>query len=383
MRRVAVIAVAQTKHARHRPDMTPTQTVYGVCKEVVAKAGIRRDEIDFTAAGSADYLEGRPFSFGQALRYEGAWPPISETHLEMDGAWAAYYAWIRLQTGNYDTALITSWNKSSEASLHHVLSITMDPFYEAAIGIDPIALAAMQARAYMSRSGVTSEQMAKVAVKNRKNAKNNPCAQVKGDVTVEQVLSSPMFSDPLHLMDCPPITDGAVAIILAAEGKAEELCPNPAWITGVHHATDSGVMGFRDLGEIPAAKIAADKAYEMAGIRDPLHELDVAEISDVFTHQELMLYEAFGFCDRGQGGKLIDSGATEVGGEIAVNPSGGCLATDPIMCRGMLRLGEAALQIMGEAEDRQVPNVKKALAHCAYGHCLQSNMVWIMEANNA
>ena len=86
--------------------MTPTQTVYGVCKEVVAKAGIARDEIDFTAAGSADYLEGRPFSFGQALRYEGAWPLIHETHLEMDGAWAAYYAWLRLLTGKYDTALI-------------------------------------------------------------------------------------------------------------------------------------------------------------------------------------------------------------------------------------------------------------------------------------
>ncbi len=383
MRRVAVVAVAQTEYKRRSPDVTPTQPVYGVCKEVVAKAGIPRHEIDFTAAGSADYLEGRPFSFGQALRYEGAWPPISETHLEMDAGWAAYYAWLRILTGKYDTALITGWNKSSEASLHHVLNITLDPFYLSAIGIDPIALAAMQARAYMNRDGITSEQMAKVAVKNRKNAKNNPYAQVKGDFTVEEVLSSSMLSDPLHLMDCPPISDGASAIILAAEGKAEELCSKPAWITGAHHATDTGIVGFRDLAETPSARIAADKAYEMAGIREPLRELDVAEISELFTHQELQLYEALGFCEPGQGGKLIDSGATELGGEIAVNPSGGCLAADPIMCRSLVRLGEAALQVMGQAEDRQVPNVKRALAHGTYGHCLQSNMVWIMEANNA
>ena len=380
MRRVAVIAVAQTKSERRIPELTPTQTVYGVCKEVVAKAGIPRQEIDFTAAGSCDYLEGRPFSFGQALRYEGAWPPISETHLEMDAAWGAYYAWLRLQTGTYDTALITGWNKSSEASLHDVMNITLDPFYLAAIGVDPISLAAMQAQAYMSRSGVTSEQMAKVAVKNRKNAKKNPNAQVKGDFTIDDVLGSQMLADPLHLMDCPPISDGAVAIILAAEGKAEELCPNPAWITGVHHASGTGILGFQDLAEIPSAEVAAKRAYEMAGMSDPLHELDVAEISETFTHQELMLYEAFGFCEPGKSGALLDSGATEVGGEIAVNPSGGCLAADPIMCRGLLRLGEAALQVMGQAEDRQVPNVKKALAHGTYGQCLQSNLVWILEA---
>ena len=379
MRRVAVVAVAQTTLERRKPDLLPAQLVYGVCKEVVAKAGIPRSEIDFTAAGSADYLEGRPFSFGQALRYEGAWPPINETHLEMDGAWAAYYAWLRLLTGKYDTALITAWNKSSEASLHHVLNIALDPFYESAIGVDPISICAMQARAYMQRAGVTSAQMAKVAVKNRGNAKKNPNAQIKGDYTVEQVLASPMIADPLHLMDCPPITDGAVAIILAAEGKAEQLCKNPAWITGCYHATDLGIMGARDLAELPAAKTAAEKAYAMAGVYDPLRELDVAEISEPFAHHELMLYEAFRFCGPGEGGKLLDSGATQAGGELAVNPSGGCLSADPIMCRGLLRLGEVALQIMGEAGGHQVPDAKKVLAHCATGHGLQSNMVWVLE----
>jgi acetyl-CoA acetyltransferase len=380
MRRVAVVAFAQTKHVRHRTDLLPAQMVYAVCKEVVAKAGIPHEEIDFMAAGSADYLEGRPFSFGQALRYEGAWPPVNETHLEMDGAWAAYYAWLRLLTGKYDTALITAWNKSSEASLHHVLNIALDPFYESAIGVDPISIAAMQARAYMERSGVTSQQLAKVAVKNRGNAKKNPNAQIKGDYTVEQVLASPMLADPLHLMDCPPITDGAAAILLAAEGKAEQLCSRPAWITGAHHATDYGIMGARDLAELPSARAAAAKAYEMAGIREPRRELHVAEICEPFTHHELMLYESFGFCGAGEAGKLLDSGATAAAGELPVNPSGGCLAADPIMCRGLVRLGEAALQVMGEAGGHQVAHAQRALAHCAYGHGLQSNMVWIVEA---
>ncbi len=381
MRRVAVVAVAQTKFQRRRPDLMPAQMVYGVCKEVVAKAGIDRSEIDFTAAGSADYLEGRPFSFGQALRYEGAWPPINETHLEMDGGWAAYYAWIRLVTGKYDTALVTSWNKSSEASIHHVMNIALDPFYESAIGAGPIPLAALQARAYMNRTGVTSEHLAKVAVKNRRNALKNPYAQVKKDSTVQEALSSPMLSDPLHVADCPPISDGAVAIILAAEGKAERLCSRPAWVTGVHHASDSGIIGFRDLAEVPAVRAAAQGAYKMAGISDPLRDLDVAEVCETFSHQELMLYEGLGFCGPGEGGKLLDSGMTEAGGELAVNPSGGCLAADPIMCRSLVRLGEAALQVMGQAEERQVPGAKRALAHGTYGECLQGNIVWILEAD--
>jgi acetyl-CoA C-acetyltransferase len=218
-----------------------------------------------------------------------------------------------------------------------------------------------------------------VAVKNRRHALQNPFAQVARHSTVEEVLASEPLTEPLHVMDCAPVSDGACALLLAAEGTAERLCARPAWIAAVDHRASLQALGARDLSEATSARDAARRAYRQCGITDPRHDLDVAELTECFGYQELMLYEALGWCTPGGGGALVESGCTAVGGELPVNPSGGALSANPIMATGLVRVGEAAIQVMGEAGSRQIPNVRRALAHASFGHCLQGNMVWVLE----
>ena len=379
MRRVAVAGFAQTKHERRKPRETQAEMLYPVLRDLLGRVKLTPSDIDFTVSGSSDYLDGKSFSFLMAFEVMGAWPPIQESHVEMDGAWAAYYAWLRIQSGAADTALVAAFGKSSEGSLPHVLNLLLDPFYAAPLGLEAVSAAALQARRYMDRFGVTRAHAAAVAVKNRRHALGNPFAQVARESTIEEVLASEPLTEPIHAMDCAPVSDGACALLLAAEGTAERLCPHPAWIAAVDHRASLQALGARDLSEATSAREAAAHAYRQCGITDPRNAVDVAEVTECFAHQELMLYEAFGWCDPGGGGALAASGATAVGGRLPVNPSGGALAANPIMATGLVRLGEAALQVMGEAAARQVPGVRRALAHASFGHCLQGNMVWILE----
>jgi acetyl-CoA C-acetyltransferase len=137
-------------------------------------------------------------------------------------------------------------------------------------------------------------------------------------------------------------------------------------------------LGDRDLAESKSLEKAAKTAYKMAGINNPFEEIDVAEIYDAFTYQELMWTEGLGFCNKGEGGKLVEKGETEMGGSIPVNPSGGCLSAHPVIAAGLIRITEAALQVRGEADQRQIPGVKTALAHGINGPCGQAHCVWIV-----
>jgi len=168
----------------------------------------------------------------------------------------------------------------------------------------------MQAKRYMYKYGVTAEQCARVAVKNRANARNNPYAQEPLDITVEDVLTSSMLSSPIRRLDAKPTSDGACAMILARESEAKKITKKPVWILGVSNCYETHYLGDRDLAECEALVKAAKKAYSMAGIKNPARQIDVAEISEEFTYQELMWMEGLGFCDRGEAGKFIDRGAT-------------------------------------------------------------------------
>ena len=298
--------MAQSEHAPRRDDATPAELAYPIVRAAVSASRFARDEIDFTTAGSADVLEGRPFSFGFALDIAGAVPPIEESHVEGDAAWAAYDAWVRIQAGEADTALVIGWGKSSEGSLAHVFNAMLDPFYEAPLGLDDSAFAALHAAAL----GTT-------------------------------------------LTQTPPVTDGACALVMTATPRSPA-----AWIAGVAHSTDVASIGARSLDDAPSARAALDAAARMAGWSG----VDVAELHARFPHEVALLQRVLG-----------SNGST-------VNPSGGPLAADPIMATGLVRLGEAALQVLGRAADHQVPNVRRALAHATMGRCLQANMVWLLES---
>jgi acetyl-CoA C-acetyltransferase len=246
------------------------------------------------------------------------------------------------------------------------------------LGMDFLSAAALQAKRYMYKHGITGEQCAKVAVKNRGNAMNNPLAQEPMDITVEDVFSSKLLASPIRKLDTKPISDGACAMILAPAKRARKLTKKPVWILGASNCYEAHYLGDRDLADCAALTKAAQKAYKMAGIRNPLREIDVAEISEEFTYQELLWTEGLGFCGRGEGGKLIDSGKTRMGGKLPVNPSGGVLSGNPNGVAGMARVAEAALQLRGEAGKRQVQGAKMALAHGVTGICGQHQAVMVL-----
>jgi acetyl-CoA acetyltransferase len=345
---IAVVGYAQTPSMR-RADRSEVQLLVPTITEALRSAGVDRREIGFTCAGSCDYLTGGPFAFVSNLEAAGAWPPIAESHVEMDGAWALYEAWVRLQHGDIDTALIFGSGKSSPSKPSEVWAQQLDPYYLAPLGVDPVSLAAIQARALLDAGKATERDFAEVAVRSRRNARSNPNAQVTGDDDVDALLAQPYVSAPLRRHDLPPISDAAAAVVLARGDRARELCERPAWIRGLDHRIEVHQPGMRDLTVSPSTTLAARKAGYDGG------PLDVAELSATFTPQELILRDALG----------LDANAE-------VNPSGGPLAANPVMATGLIRIIEVASRVIdGDAT--------RGLAHATGGQVLQHNLVCLLE----
>jgi acetyl-CoA acetyltransferase len=348
MRDVAVVAFAQSPSLR-RDSRNEVEMLMPVVTEAVERSGIERREIGFTCSGSCDYLEGRPFAFVSAVDAVGAWPPIAESHVEMDGAWALYEAWLKIQTGEVDSALVYAFGKSSPGDLPEVLTLQLDPYTLAPLWPDALSLAALQARRIVEDSEWSERDLAEIAVRSRRSAKANPNAQLAGDFEVDTLLKEPYLASPLRRHDCPPISDGAAAVVLAAGDLARRVSRRPAWIRGIDHRIEPHALGLRDLTQSPSARLAAEKAGVAAG------RVDVAELHAPFTHQELILREALGLA-----------------ADVDVNPSGGALAANPMMAAGLIRIGEAAHRIASGAADR-------AVAHATSGPCLQQNLVCVLE----
>ena len=349
MRDVAIISLGQTDHARERNDVNDVEMLMPVLADAMRGANITKDRVDFVCSGSSDYLAGQGFSFVTTLDAFGPWPPISESHVDMDGAWALYEAWVKMQSGHADISLIYAYGKSSPGDIRRVMTRQLDPYYTGPLWADPVSLAALQARAGLEAGTFTEEQMAEVVAASRRNAKANPHAQLSGDAEAKALLDEDYFVSPLHKHDCPPITDGAACVIIAAGDVARELSDRPAWIRGFDHRIEPNALGVRDLTTSVSTRQAADKAQVAAG------GVDVAEIHAPFSHQELILRDALG-----------------LGDDVSINPSGGALAANPIMAAGLIRLGEAAARIgRGEAD--------RALGHATSGVCLQQNLVCVLE----
>jgi acetyl-CoA C-acetyltransferase len=377
MRKVAVVASAQSGYERkNRTESTP-ELIYRVTKQVLQEAGLTRDDIDTVVVGSCDMMDGISISNVYSVAPTAAFLK-DETKVEEDAAFAALYAWIRILSGAFDTALVVGWGKGSETSMPLYTGLIFDPLYQRPLGLEAVSAFALQARAYMERYKISEEDAARVVVKNRENAQRNPYAQTRDACTTDDVLDSEPLATPIKKMDAPPISDGACALILAAEDRAREICDTPAWIWGAGSAADAYHLGYRDLAGLGACKQAARKAYEMAGIKNPRKDIDTAEVMEVFSFQEMMLYEALGFCEPGQGANLVREGVTGMKGDLPVNPSGGSLCANPTPATGLVRMAEAALQVSGKAGERQVADAGTALVHATSGLCMQSDVVFVL-----
>src|SRR5690606_18128551 len=218
VRQVSIVAFAQTRHTGHDTGLAEPELILPVIEEVKERTGLKR--FGFTCSGSCDYLAGAPFSFVSALDAVGAWPPISESHVEMDGAWALYEAWVRLQHGDVDVALVFASGLSSRGDLREVLCLQSDPYYLMPLWAQPVSLAALQARAVLDAGLAEEADLSAVASRCRRAAAGNPVAQISGDVSVDELMAQPYLVSPLRPSDCPPVTDGAAAVVLAAGDRA-------------------------------------------------------------------------------------------------------------------------------------------------------------------
>ncbi|MBM3149501.1 MAG: thiolase family protein [Chloroflexi bacterium] len=382
-RKVGVVAVAQTKYEAAKPAWREAEITYQVVERLLQETGLTFAEygtgIDATVTCSSDHWDGRTLSDIPHGEVAGA-HLRAEEKVSSDGINAVIYAYLQILSGHYDTMLVVATCKESQTVGHIIENLAFDPAFQQQIDLDFLSAAALQANSYIHKYGITPEQRAQVVVKNRKNAKDNPFAQLTTPVTTEQVLNSEMLAYPLRSLETKPVSDGACGLILATEEKARKLTRTPAWIAGIGQCYESHYLGDRDLATCEALTLAAKNAYRQAGITDPLKHIDIAEISEYFSYQELLWTEGMGFCDKGQGGKLVDKGITGMGGKIPVNPSGGILSGNPTLVAGMARVVEVALQLMGNAVARQIPRAKTGLAHGTYGPCGQHQAVLILKS---
>jgi acetyl-CoA C-acetyltransferase len=376
MRRVAIIGSNQTRHERRKADQNVEDIIYETVRGLLDQASLDIRDVDAVIGAGDDVLDGRSISNVFTADYAGAFLK-EESKVEDDGAYAASYAFMRIAAGACETALVYGYSKSSDSSPQHYSGMIADPLYLRPLGIEAITAAALQAQCYFDRYDVTEQQAALVAIKNRKQAASNPFAQIKGEFSIDDVMNSPMLASPIKRLDASPVSDGCCAVLLASEDAVKRLDLKPAWIRGLSFCTDTFYPGHRDLTEIRSAHAAAERAYKMAAIRDPGREIGLAEIHEPFSFQELMMYEALGFCEKGEGGKLVESGATAEGGRLPVNLSGGALSANPIFATGLIRLAEAAARITERAQE-QNRSASNAVAHATSGFCLQSNIVYVL-----
>jgi len=380
-RKVGIVGVGQTKcdDIKEKRSQTYYDMVFEATKKALDDAGLERGNIDTVVEAAYDLMDGRTISNMYLCTAAGGYLK-DESRVAEDGTFALAYAYMRIASGLFDTAVVAA-HGNREGANELASSYIFDPFFYRPVGANYLTTAALQATRYITKYNESEETVANVVVKNRENGINNPYAHLRSKATVKDVLDSKIVSWPLRELELPPKSAGACTLILAEEDVALRITDTPIWIGGIAWSVDTYHIGSKELAELTPATIAAKRAYKMADIENPLKQIDVAEIHDATAFHELMEYEALGFCEKGEGGKLLAEGVTSIGGELPVNPSGGVLCADPYPATGLTRVIEAALQLRGEAGERQIPAAETALAHglsVASGSAAQTNCVIVL-----
>ncbi len=365
--KVAIVATGQTKHTSKRTDINLRELITEAVRPALEEANLKISDCDAVMIGNMEPFEG--FMFPELWGVEG-WGGYLKPSVKFNtggtvGTSTIAAAYYYVASGIYDTILAVGFEKQSDGHTQTAITTVGDPVWERSIMAGALGNFAVMASTYINESGVTAEQAAKVVVKARRNGANNPYAHLQmPDLTVEEVMKSDVIAFPIRRMDMCPQSDGACAVVLTSETKAKKLAARPAWIKAVATAHEQQYMGDspKRLAMMRSQIDASQRLYKMAGITNPRKQLDVAEIYEVASWAELAMYENLGLCERGEAGKLIDEGVTEMGGELPVNPSGGVLCTNCIGATAMIRVAEAAVQVMGTGGKRQVDKVNTALA---------------------
>jgi acetyl-CoA C-acetyltransferase len=378
-RRVAICALAQIKN---EPDIWYKRfqgMVFDCVEQVLKQTGVTFDlkkGVRNVVTCSDDVFDARTISDNAITDVVGA-HYRGEEKIAQDGINGLGYAMACILSGHDEVVLLAGHCKESQSESRRMCTnLAFDPFYCRPLGMDFTNVNALQARAYMAKSGIQEEHLARIVVRSRKNGARNPYARENRMVTETEVMKSPMLADPVRELHHYPVTDWAVAFLLSNEERAREFTDKPVWITGFGNCMDTYFPGDKDLTSNFALTKAAEKAYRMSGVKDPRKEVHLFELNDAMAYQLPMWAEGIGLCEEGKGRRWIDEGWMD---KHQVNLSGGMLNGNPVMLGGLARAAEAVIQLRREAGSRQADGVRRALAHGTTGTAGQHQAVVILE----
>ncbi|MFF2060106.1 thiolase family protein [Rhodococcus qingshengii] len=375
---VGVISTFQTPARSRHPEVNYVEQAQKAALGALHAAGMRPDDIDAVVFSMAPtFFMGITDVDRWAIDHVfGAGKPFFRVHTGgSTGGSAVHAAYGLVRSGFYSTVLIVGAERLDETpDAQEVLNLTFDAFYEREMPMSTNTSVGLMASRYMNKYGITQEQLALAAVRQRGNATKNPNAHLKGHITVDDVMASPLVAYPLKLYDICPRSSASAAMIVGNDEAIEAFQPKPAYINGIGSISDSYWLGDRltptsrsDASEFQIAATAGKEAFRRAGISDPLSEIQVAEFYDPYTLMGYLQLEQLGFCEKGKAPLLDEDGVWDMDGAVAVNPSGGTLCSNPIGVTGLVRAIEAANQVMGNAGDTQVGGVRNALSSAIGG----------------
>lgn len=385
MRRVAIVGAGLTKFYRNVQE-TPKELAYEAAKMALDSCEMKLSDIECVVHGTApDAFDGVHMKGEYLSDSSGAYRKPYMRHYVGGGTGvlSPIHGWFHVASGMFDTCLVVAEEKMSSAYPHPAGAFitifdhtTEQPIYPTLIWIFSIEM-----NRFMTTYGYRKEDIALVAVKNKKNAIDHPSAQLAGKITVKDVLNSEIMAWPVNRLDISPTSDGAAVIVLAAEHVARRVTENPIWIEGVGWALDTAYWCTRDLYYPDYVEVAARQAYKMAGIREPSKQIHIAEPYDPFTYKELHHIEGLQLCKKGESVKMLLDGVTQRTGNLPCCPSGGALGVgNPIAATGLMKIIEIFLQLRDEAGKRQVPGKPTCGLAQAWGDLMQVGTVVIMRS---
>ena len=383
MRRVAVVGAGITKFMRRALE-TPKELAWLAAKAALDSAGMTLDQIQGVVHGTApDAFDGLHMKGEYLADGSGGWKkPYLRCYVGVGtGVYAIAQGWFHVASGLFDTALVVCEEKMSTCLPHPQAAFLtiFDNITEQPLKPNLLWIFALEQNRYMARHGITVEEIARVSVKNKHNALGHPSAQLGAELTVKDVLASEIMAWPVHRLMVSPTSDGAAAVVLAAEDVAQRVTDKPVWVQGVGWCLDSTYWTNRDLYYPEYVEKAAWMAYKMAGIREPRKEINIAEPYDPFAYKELHHLEGLQLAPKGQAPKLLADGVFDRDGDLPVCPSGGLLGVgNPIAAAGTMKICELFWQLRGEAGARQVPGKPRRGVAQAWGDLMQVGTVVVM-----
>ncbi|MCH7824786.1 MAG: thiolase domain-containing protein [Acidobacteria bacterium] len=383
LRRVAAVSAGMTKFMRRALE-TPNELAYGATSAALESAEMTRKDIESVVIGTAPdafdgiHMNGEYLTDGAA----GLGLPTLRGYVGGGtGVFSVIQGWYMVASGVFDTCMVMCEEKMSACQPHPqgAFLTIFDHTTERPLQPNLLWIFALEMNRYMSAYGIDKRDIARVAVKNKRNALDHPAAQLGAEITVDDVLESEIMAWPVNRLDVSPTSDGAAAIILAAEGTAERITDKPVWIDGVGWALDTAYWATRDLAYPRYVEVAARRAYDMAGIKEPRKEINIVEPYDPFTYKELHHLEGLQLADKGGAPQLAADGVLDRDGNMPSCPSGGLLGVgNPIAAAGLMKICELFWQLREEAGARQVPGQPTTGLAQAWGDLMQVGTVVIM-----